>query len=178
MGFHPLQTVNEDSSSCEVDMSCLGDNAPFNFTPWPEGMSHHTPRSIQVGAEQSFPVLTDEESWSSLTDSKIDNAFFVDSRLDCIRFGIVAESDGTAIGVEGKLVVVKAIVIQCIRRPKMRSNAIRIEYLGIELTRCPNPASDDAQSVFAAHQRSSISSHATLLYITCAIARWPLSDSK
>lgn len=66
-------------------------------------------------------------------DCQIDNASFVCSRFDGVRSSILTESNGAAIGVARKLLVVEVEVLERIGRPEVWSCTVGIEYFGVEL---------------------------------------------
>lgn len=126
--------MHEEGPSFEVDLAVLGYDDTFNSTSRPECMSHRTPRLLWISAEVRLSICADVEPRSSARHSEIDYAGLVRRRLDRIRRGIFAQRHSTAVGIEGKFLVVETVVAQGIRRPEIRGFAVSIEYLRIELT--------------------------------------------
>lgn len=82
--FHPLQCVNEKSSAREVHFSIFCYDAPFNFTSWPESMSHRSPRMLRICTKIAFAILPNMEPRSRADYVHVDDASFVCSRFNGI----------------------------------------------------------------------------------------------
>ena len=138
--LHPLQRVHERSAPLEVKLARLGDDRAFHSIPRPEGVAHRAPRLLRVGAKGGGAILADLEARRRPREGQIDDAVFVDGRLDRVLRAVLGQGDGNIIGVEGKPAVVEAVVLQSIGRPQGRLLAVGVEYLGVELACDANAA--------------------------------------
>ena len=74
-------------------------------------MSHGTPWILRIRAEIALAIFPNVKAWSCSRYSEIYNTGFIRDRLDQVRRSVFVESNSATIGVEGKLLVVKTIVV-------------------------------------------------------------------
>ena len=139
MRFHALQSMNKQRSSLEIQLSYLCNYRALYSASRPESMPHRTPWVIRVCAIVSFAIFPNLESWSGPADGQVDNTCLVRSRFDCIFVSFFVECDGAAIGVERRLGIIEAWVIEGIRTPQVRSLFVRVVNFRVELACSPDP---------------------------------------
>ena len=93
---------------------------------------------IWICPEIARPVFTYLKSGTLPSNCEIDNAGFVGCRFDCIRSTIFIQIDSAPVSVETQLLVVEAVVGQCVRGPQIRCLAIWIGDFAVELAGCSN----------------------------------------
>ena len=93
---------------------------------------------LRISPIIALAILPNMEPWSSLCHSHVDDARFICNRLNSVSVASFVQCDSTSVSVERELLIIKAVVIQRIGRPKIRGLAVRIEYLGIELASSAN----------------------------------------
>ena len=96
-------------------------------------MSHSTPRVVRIRTKIACAVFANLEARRRLCHGDIDNALFVDNRLDSVRISLLIDGNGTAICVKGQHIRVIVGLIQCVRAPKWRMLALWEEDLAVEL---------------------------------------------
>lgn len=82
MRFHPLQGMNEKTSTLEIYFSRFGDNTSINLTSRPKRMSHGTPRILWIGAKITLAVFANMKTRCCPCYGQVDNASFICDRLD------------------------------------------------------------------------------------------------
>lgn len=112
--FHPLQSVREKSPALEVHFSIFCHDAPFNFTSWPEPMSHRSPRMFRICTKIAFAILPYMKSRSRTGYIQVDDASFVCSRFDSIGSAVFIKSDGAAVAIERQLLLIESMAIHSI----------------------------------------------------------------
>lgn len=135
MRLHSLQGVAEHSSAIDLDFAFPGDNRAINGAPRPEVVVHAAPRLLGICAIVAGTVPSTLEAWRSSGELDVDQTAVVDGSLDCVRRAILAQLDGDAIGVEGVVPLIEAVIRQRIARPKERLLVVGVEELRIELHR-------------------------------------------
>lgn len=133
--FHALQRMHEERSPLEIDIAVFRDDNALGGTSRPECMSQRSPWILRVCTKVALPILADLKPRGSSRYRKVDYASIVRCRLDRVRGSVFAQCYGTAVCIKGKLLIVEAMVTERIRGPEIRGFAVRIEDLGVELTR-------------------------------------------
>ena len=160
--------MHEEPSALEVNLSSLRDHVATDMTSGPEGVAHRSPGLPGICAKVGLPVLASLKSGGSFRDVEVDHAVLIHNGLDRVCVSSVVQRDSTAVSMERKLLRVEPVAIQRIGAPEIGSLAIGVEDFRVELARCMDTSSSSSVSL---SRRGALrhSSHATLLYISCAM---------
>lgn len=176
--LHALQRVDEQGLALEVNRSFLGHDATLGLAPWPESMAHASPRVVEICSEKRLAVLSAHEARGRLLDGQVDNGIRIGHRLDGIGRAVSRQLNSAVLSVEVALVLAEFDILELGRAPQEVLLLVGVEDLGVELARCAYAAT--RKSAGALHTRKHLRgmSYATLLWMTWASARCPLSDMK
>ena len=131
--LHALQSHAEHTATCEVDRFPMGDDSALNLCAGPECVPHRSPRSLRIGAIFGCAIRSAHEARSRSLELDVYVGLLVTCRLDVVGRAIFRELDGEAVGEEGELVIVKAVVLKRIARPDNRLLVVGIPELDVEL---------------------------------------------
>ena len=136
VGLHSLQSVAEHSPAVNLDLTLLGDDRALDAAPGPEVVVHAAPWLLGVCAVVAGAGLSALEAGSGSGELDVDQAAVVDCCLDRVCRAVLVQLDGNAVGVEGVVSLIEAVVRQRITRPKEGLLVVGVEDFGVELHRC------------------------------------------
>lgn len=108
--LHSLESVAQHASALDINFSLLGDDGTLDAASWPEVVVHGAPGRLGVGAVVGCAILSTHEAGSSPGELDVDHAVVVHSCLDGVRVAVFRKLDRDAIGVEGMLFLVEAVI--------------------------------------------------------------------
>jgi len=127
MWLHSLQRVAEHAPAVDIDLAILCDDTAFHLGSGPEVVVHRTPRSLRVRAIVACAILSSHEARRCPRELDINHAVLVYRRFDCVVGAIFGELDGDAVGIEGVLFLVEAVVAEGVRSPKTGLRVVGVE---------------------------------------------------
>ena len=111
----------------------MGDDPALDIGAGPECVPHGSPRSLRVGSIIGRAIRSAHEARSRSLELDVYVGLLVARRLDMVGRAIVGELDGEAVGEEGELIVVEAVVLKGVAGPDDRLLVVGIPQLNIEL---------------------------------------------
>jgi len=115
VGFHALQSVDEETTTSKIDGTLLGDDAALDLAPGPEGVPHLAPRGFGIGTKGAGTVLTNDKAGSGAREGQVNNGAGVGAGFDVVTLAIIGESHRAALSVEAIFSRVETIVRKGIR---------------------------------------------------------------
>lgn len=134
MRLHTLKSMNEQTPASNVKGVLLGLDGSLHGTTGPEGMVHGTPRVFVVSSIVCGSIFTDHKTRRCPSEGQIHYAVFVDGRFDRVSISVFVERNTQVISAKGKHALIEHEVRQRIGAPIVRSIALEIVNLGVELS--------------------------------------------
>lgn len=107
MGLHALQRWDEHTAAAEIVGLLLGGDGSLDGTAGPEGVDHRTPGVLGVRTEVGSTVLADGKPWGFAGELEVDDAVWVDGRLDAVCVALLVKGDGQVIGAKAEHLLVE-----------------------------------------------------------------------
>jgi hypothetical protein len=131
--LHSLQGMAEHAATFHVDLAVFCYDGALDVGPGPEVVVHGAPWGLGVGAVVAGAVFPAHEARRRSDKLDVDKAVVVHCGLDRVRGAIFGELNGDAVGEEGVLLLVEAVVAQRIAGPQHGLLIIGVEDLAVEL---------------------------------------------
>jgi hypothetical protein len=135
MRLHSLYSVTEHASAIYVDLALLCDDAALDIGSGPEVVVHGTPRRLGVCAIIACAILSTHEARRSPGELDVDHVSLIHCRLDGVERAVFGELNGHAIGEEGVLLLVEAVVAERVGSPQAGLLVVLVEQAETELDR-------------------------------------------
>lgn len=108
--LHALQRMAQHSSALHVDFALLCDEGALDTASRPKVVVHGAPRRLGVRAVVGGTIFAAHVARSRPGEGDVDQTVFVDGGLDGVGIAICSELNGDAVGEEGMLLLVEAVV--------------------------------------------------------------------
>lgn len=133
MGLHSLKSMAQHTAALDVDWALFGVNGALDAASGPEVVVHRPPWLLGVGTVIGGAILSTHKSRRGPGELYIYHAVLSDGRLDGVLGAILGELNGDAIGEEGVLLLVEAVVVDGVACPEEGLLVVREEELAVEL---------------------------------------------
>ena len=141
VGLHALKGLGEQPAAGHVVSLLLGSDSTGDSAPGPEHMAHRTPWVRGVGTEVCSTILADGEAGGGTGESQVNQAAFVDGRLERVSIAFFVQREGNVVGGKGLHALVEHVVVQRIGEPLVGfAIAGGVEDLAVKLSGSMNAA--------------------------------------
>jgi len=108
--FHALQRMAQHSPTLHADFTLFCDEGAVDSASWPKVVMHGAPWGLRVCSVVGGAIFAGHVARGRPGEGNVDQTVVVDGSLDGVYIAISGELNGDAVGKEGMLVLVEAIV--------------------------------------------------------------------